>query len=117
MGLDQYAHRRDSNGESTELSYWRKHNALQGWMEKLWAIKTGKSESDLNSQDLEITAEDLDQLWTSIKHQTLPKTQGFFFGSDTSHAKIMIWSLWQKLERPSQKAIKFFTLAGGKFLI
>ena len=55
MGLDQYAHRRDSNGESTELSYWRKHNALQGWMQKLWAIKTGKPESDLNCQDLEIT--------------------------------------------------------------
>ncbi|MDB4755083.1 hypothetical protein OAG19_00355 [Akkermansiaceae bacterium] len=85
MGLDQYAHRRDSNGESTELSYWRKHNALQGWMQKLWAIKTGKSENDLNCQDLEITTEDLDQLWTSIKHQTLPKTQGFFFGSDTSY--------------------------------
>ena len=85
MGLDQYAHRRDSNGESTELSSWRKHNALQGWMEKLWAIKTGKSESDLNCQDLEITTEDLDQLWTCIKHQTLPQTQGFFFGGDTSH--------------------------------
>jgi hypothetical protein len=84
MGLDQYAHRRDSNGESTELSYWRKHNALQGWMEKLWAIRTGKSENDLNCHELEITTQDLDHLWTSITNQTLPKTQGFFFGDDSS---------------------------------
>ena len=86
MGLDQFAYTRDAEGEQIEeLKYWRKHNALQGWMEKLWAIKTSKSESDLNCQDLEITTEDLDQLWTCIKHQTLPQTQGFFFGSDTSH--------------------------------
>ncbi|MDB4317673.1 phosphoglycerate kinase [bacterium] len=84
MGLDQYSHREDRNGEATELSYWRKHNALQGWMEKLWAIKTGKPEDDLNCNELEITAEDLAQLKKHIQNQTLPVTQGFFFGPDTS---------------------------------
>ncbi len=84
MGLDQYAESRDSNGESTQISYWRKHSALQGWMQKLWAIRTGKPENDLNCHELEITAEDLHQLWTSITNQTLPKTQGFFFGDDSS---------------------------------
>ena len=84
MGLDQYAERRDSNGESSEISYWRKHNALQGWMETLWSIKTGKPANDLNCKEVELTAEDLDQLEKCIVNETLPKTQGFFFGSDTS---------------------------------
>ena len=84
MGLDQYANRRNSKGEDEEIHYWRKHNALQGWMEKLWAIKTGKSENDLNCNEVELTMPDLEQLKNSINNQTLPETQGFFFGSDTS---------------------------------
>lgn len=84
MGLDQYAYSRDSNGEDLEIATWRKHNALQGWMEKLWTIKTGKSENDLNCDEVEITAEDLAQLKKHIQNQTLPVTQGFFFGQDTS---------------------------------
>lgn len=87
MGLDQYAERRDSNGESCEISYWRKHNALQGWMESLWNIKTGKPTNDLNCNEVELTAEDLEQLKKCIVNETLPKTQGFFFGSDTSQDK------------------------------
>ena len=85
MGLDQYATRRDSNGESQDIAYWRKHNALQGWMETLWSIKTGRPEYDLNCNEVELTAEDLEQLKKCIINGTLPKTQGFFYGSnDTS---------------------------------
>ena len=84
MGLDQYAERRDSNGESTELSYWRKHNALQGWMEKLWTLKTGKPANELNCQDLELTAEDLKNLKSAVINGDLPETLGFFFGADSS---------------------------------
>ena len=84
MGLDQWANRRNSKGEDTEIKIWRKHNALQGWMENLWTIKTGKSHDELNSNYLELTMADLEQLKTSINNQTLPVTQGFFFGSDTS---------------------------------
>ena len=83
MGLDQYANSRTSNGEISELAYWRKHNRLQGWMETLWTIKTGLPAEELNCNELELTMEDLDQLKKSILHKTLPKTQGFFFGSDS----------------------------------
>ena len=83
MGLDQYANRRNSKGEDTEINYWRKHNALQGWMEQLWAIKTGKSGNDLNCNEVELTMPDLEQLKNSINNQTLPETQGFFFGHDS----------------------------------
>ena len=84
MGLDQYAHSRDSNGEDYEITYWRKHNALQGWMEKLWTLKTGKPANELNCQDLELTAEDLENLKSVVVNGDLPETQGFFFGNDTS---------------------------------
>lgn len=84
MGLDQYANSRNSKGEETEIAYWRKHNALQGWMESLWSIKTGKSGNELNCQELELTIEDLDQLCLRVRNGTLPETQGFFFGADTS---------------------------------
>lgn len=83
MGLDQYANSRTSNGEVSELATWRKHNRLQGWMETLWTIKTGKPAEDLNCNELELTMEDLQQLKKCILHKTLPKTQGFFYGSDS----------------------------------
>ena len=84
MGLDQYANSRNSNGEDFEICDWRKHNALQGWMQKLWAIKTGKPESELNSEALELTAEDLKILRSVVEAGDLPETKGFFYGSDSS---------------------------------
>ena len=84
MGLDQYAHRQDSNGEDVELASWRKHNALQGWMEKLWTLKTGKPANDLNCEVMELTTEDLKNLKSVVENGDLPVTMGFFFGDDTS---------------------------------
>jgi len=83
MGLDQYANSRSSSGELSELAYWRKHNRLQGFMESLWTLKTGKGADELNCQDLNLTEDDLDLLEESIKNRALPETQGFFFGSDS----------------------------------
>ena len=84
MGLDQYAHRQDSNGEDVELANWRKHNALQGWMEKLWTLKTGKPANDLNCEVMQLTAEDLENLKSVVENGDLPETMGFFFGPDSS---------------------------------
>ena len=84
MGLDQYAHRQDSNGEDVELANWRKHNALQGWMENLWTLKSGKPANELNCEVMELTAEDLENLKSVIEGGNLPVTQGFFFGADSS---------------------------------
>jgi|TARA_B100001094_G_scaffold17720_1_gene15294 hypothetical protein len=84
MGLDQYAHRQDSNGEDVELANWRKHNALQGWMENLWTLKSGKPANELNCEVMELTAEDLENLRLAVEGGKLPVTVGFFFGDDTS---------------------------------
>ena len=92
MGLDQYAHAIDNNGEKEELAYWRKHPNLQGFMENLWHEKgcPNKPEepnnlgmSDFNCVPVDLTYEDLDRLEKAVNAKELPQTIGFFFGDDS----------------------------------
>ena len=92
MGLDQYAHAIDNNGEKEELAYWRKHPNLQGFMENLWHEKgcPNKPEepnsmgmSDFNCVPVDLTYEDLDRLERAVNAKELPQTIGFFFGDDS----------------------------------
>ena len=84
MGLDQYAYI-SNNGkhddDSYDIAYWRKHNRLQGWMEKLYHRKGGRKV--FNCVDVELKLEDIDQLEAAILNKDLPETGGFFFGSDS----------------------------------
>jgi len=93
MGLDQYANAvrgnatvdedgREEYEDTFELSYWRKHPDLQGWMEELWREKGG--EGDFNCKDVELTLEDLDELEQVINAHQLPETVGFFFGTSNA---------------------------------
>lgn len=106
MGLDMYAYtaarkgayrdywdgydweKKESNQtEPTELAYWRKHPNLHGWMENLWEEKGypgGDGDSMFNGIELELSWEDLDRLEQDILNNRLPRTQGFFFGDDSS---------------------------------
>lgn len=61
-----------------ELAYWRKHPNLHGWMERLWRERGG--DGDFNGDELELTAEDLDNLEYDVQNNHLPPTSGFFFG-------------------------------------
>lgn len=81
MGLDMYASRRAPR-ISNELAYWRKHNRLHGWMEKLWRDKTG-SESVFNCEDVILELEDITNLEKDILNKELPESEGFFFGDDS----------------------------------
>lgn len=110
MGLDQWAYARkgspsqktneyeyfDDNGvkqtttevtisyqDETEISYWRKHSSLHGWMENLWREKGG--EGEFNCVEVELTAADLDELEFAIEDNSLPFTEGFFFGLPKDH--------------------------------
>ena len=92
MGLDQYAYAVDNNGEKSELTYWRKHPNLQGWMESLWESKgrPGRRDdedsnvmSEFNCVPLELNRDDLDDLEDAVVGSGLPETCGFFFGSDS----------------------------------
>jgi hypothetical protein len=99
MGLDMYAfsvsaqdagdnvvdlERGDESGNtlinSTELFYWRKFNALHGWMEQLYRAKGGTAES-FNCNTVRLTSEDLDKLERDAN--SLQPVAGFFFGSQT----------------------------------
>jgi hypothetical protein len=105
MGLDMYAYVAQKAGQQNEyyegaefdettrefvnktttkpreLAYWRKHPNLHGWMEKLAERKNLKYES-FNGVEMELTAEDLDELERAVTHKQLPSTSGFFFGND-----------------------------------
>ena len=94
MGLDMYAftvpaewagdtdtdYTPDADRKTTELFYWRKFNALHGWMEDLYRIKGGAKES-FNCTTVRLTSEDLDRL--EREASTLQPVEGFFFGEQT----------------------------------
>tara|TARA_A100001391_G_scaffold183103_1_gene150028 strand:- start:27 stop:401 length:375 start_codon:yes stop_codon:yes gene_type:complete len=91
MGLDQYAKKvkREYNHETltetivkTEIAYWRKHNALEGYMANLYRTKTA-DEGEFNCKTLTLDSDDLDTLEAVVKAGLLPETVGFFFGSCT----------------------------------
>lgn len=74
--------------EVEEFHYWRKHNALHGWMQMLWESKgcPNKHQDDdqFNCIPLELTLDDLDLLEHDLLESRLPETKGFFFGPSTA---------------------------------
>jgi|TARA_R110000824_G_scaffold669_11_gene4227 hypothetical protein len=90
MGLDQYAYAVVGD-EKEELTTWRKHNRLHGWMEQLWEDKgrpsfkssDAQSMGDFNCQPVELTESDIEQLEAHVENKALPETGGFFFGDDS----------------------------------
>lgn len=90
MGLDMYTFSTKAkpetevdfstkNFEQDELHYWRKHPNLHGWMQNLYDMKGGTSDS-FNGDCVVLDSEDLDNLEQDIKDGNLPDTSGFFFG-------------------------------------
>ncbi len=92
MGLDQYAYASSElkSEDREEIAYWRKHNRLHGWMEKLWEDK-GRPHfdsltnplGDFNCQPVELNLADIEQLEAHVENKALPETGGFFFGNDS----------------------------------
>jgi len=96
MGLDMYVvsvpadayeaevdFRVETEVERNELHYWRKHNALHGWMEQLYRSKGGQEES-FNCVSVNLNMIDILDLEKAVISRALPKTEGFFFGFDSS---------------------------------
>jgi len=91
MGLDMYAFTVDATtvGDATvdvaldpdtamQISYWRKFNALHGWMEDLYRQKGGSK--DFNCTTVRLDANDLDRLEMDTGNNKLIPVNGFFFG-------------------------------------
>jgi len=81
MGLDMYLYQKDTH----EVAYWRKANAIHGWI-----IGTTKSVDDctpihLTKMDIVQLRDDcqkvLDEGTQDMAWELLPPTSGFFFGS------------------------------------
>ena len=92
MGLDMYAFIVDADGvgdkvtdvalgdDAVQICYWRKFNALHGWMEDLYRQKGGSKES-FNCTTVRLTANDLDRLEMDTGNNKLIPVNGFFFGA------------------------------------
>lgn len=82
---DLKEHRNPNVNKPREIAYWRKHPNLHGWMAQLWLGRENNELRDagnFNGIELELTAEDLDNLELAVKKRRLPATSGFFFGTD-----------------------------------
>src|SRR5216684_4310455 len=95
MGLDMFAYATDTEPpavdfdtqkDSAELSYWRKHPDLHGWMEALYRSKGGTDEA-FNLSTVRLDGADLDALEATVKGNQLPLTMGFFFGKSQPQYK------------------------------
>ena len=93
MGLDMYLYRK----ETSEVAYWRKANAIHGWI-----ISTTNSVDDctpihLTKMDIVQLRDDcqkvVDEGTEETAWQLLPPTSGFFFGS----TEINDW-YWQDIK-------------------
>ena len=87
MGLDMYAYTvpkgkdpRDDEVKTTDLAYWRKFNALHGWMEDLYREKGGTKPS-FNCVPVKLESEDLAELELVLENGRLKPREGFFFGA------------------------------------
>jgi hypothetical protein len=92
MGLDMYAFIVDADkvgdkvtdvalgDDAMQISYWRKFNALHGWMEDLYRLKGG-SKASFNCTTVRLTDNDLDRLEMDTGNNKLVPINGFFFGA------------------------------------
>ena len=90
MGLDMYAFsvaKNAGNGQfvisedadRSDLAYWRKFNALHGWMEDL-ACANG-FDGEFNCVPVLLSPDDIDDLEITINESALQPRAGFFFGN------------------------------------
>lgn len=74
-----YAIVKASCGFDEEFAYWRKFNALHGWMQDLYERKGGTG--DFNCDTVRLKPEDIDELEDAAENKLLTPVSGFFFGS------------------------------------
>jgi len=85
---DHKEHRNPNVNRPRQIAYWRKHPNLHGWMARLWLAREAnalRESNNFNGVELELTAEDLDNLEAAVKARELPSTTGFFFGNESDN--------------------------------
>lgn len=66
-------------GFDPDFAYWRKFNALHGWMRDLYERKGGK-DPEFNCNTVRLMPEDVAELEQAAMSKTLAPVPGFFFG-------------------------------------
>ena len=120
MGLDMYlqGHQYQRAGTQTlddfpvkeiivELGYWRKHPNLHG------AIIDTFAEGVDDCQNIELNRTDIEKLIEIVKSDSLPHTEGFFFGASASPDQSE-WYAEEKQETIKQleNALKWYDGSG-----
>ena len=81
MGLDMYLYQKETH----EVAYWRKANAIHGWIIQNTKVEDDCTPIHLSKQlviDLRDTCAEVLRVGTDeIAWELLPPTSGFFFGS------------------------------------
>ena len=81
MGLDMYLYKK----EVEEVAYWRKANAIHGWIINHTNAIDDCTPITLRKQDLyelrEVCIKVLESNSKDLAEELLPPTSGFFFGS------------------------------------
>jgi len=67
--------------KTLELGYWRKHPNLHGYIVQNFAHGVD------NCLDIDLNIENLEQLLSAVESDSLPETQGFFFGTSLPEDK------------------------------
>ena len=93
MGLDMYLYEKQTH----EVAYWRKANAIHGWIINTTNAIDDCTPISLTKQDLynlrEVCIKVLDIHTTDYAEEVLPPASGFFFGSN----EVDEW-YWQNIE-------------------
>ena len=64
--------------ELTDIAYWRKFNALHGWMEDL--ARSLGFHGEFNCVKVQLSPQDIDELEEDLTQKQLRPREGFFFG-------------------------------------
>jgi hypothetical protein len=87
MGLDMTAFQvlgaiPEDHWKGEEIYEWRKHPNMHGWMQQLYARKSGVTDPEEfhSSVYVELTVQDIAELAEAVEKRQLPYTEGFFFG-------------------------------------
>ena len=94
MGLDMYAFSVAKNegneqfaipegSKPVEIAYWRKFNALHGWMED--TARGLGFDGTFNCVPVQLSPVLINQLEDDLRHGLLKPREGFFFGSQDIH--------------------------------
>lgn len=83
MGLDMYLYEKQVH----EVAYWRKANAIHGWIIRTAGVVDNCTPISLTKQDLinlrETCIKVLESNSAEVALELLPPAEGFFFGSTT----------------------------------